>query len=179
MRSSSANTIDLCSRVLTFGNDLLHGDLVPSDGEALANEIPASMTGSGGAAATSRTGPGAHQLAAGIEELPHGAEATGGVFVTSITHTHTEGHAHRHASEQLAPSTASTVTQWSRRVHPTNQTSYLASSLLPLTKHALMHLPATMMLRQISLSSPLCLCEANFPLACQRKPVGDGWSACE
>lgn len=88
MRSSSANTIDLCSRVLTFGNDLLHGDLVPSDGEALANEIPASMTGPGGAAATSRTGPGAHQLAAGIEELPHGAEATGGVFVTSITHTH-------------------------------------------------------------------------------------------
>lgn len=68
--------------VLTFGNDLLHGDLVTPDGEALANKIPARMTGPGGAAATSRTGPGAHQLAAGIEELPHGAEATAGVFVT-------------------------------------------------------------------------------------------------
>lgn len=66
----------------TFGNDLFHGDLVPPDGEAPANEIPARMTGPGGAAATSRTGPGAHQLATGIEELPHGAEATGGVFVT-------------------------------------------------------------------------------------------------
>lgn len=62
---------------------------MPPDGEGSANEIPARVTGPGAAAAStsSRTGPGAHQLATGIEELPHGAEATGeGVFVTSIAH---------------------------------------------------------------------------------------------
>lgn len=82
------NTKKIASPALTFGDDLLHSDLVPPDGEGSANEIAARVTGPGAAAAStsSRTGPGAHQLATGIEELPHGAEATGeGVFVTSIT----------------------------------------------------------------------------------------------
>lgn len=79
----------MASPALTFGDDLLHGDLVPSDGEGSANEIPASVTGPGAAAAStsSRTGPGAHQLATGIEELPHGAEATGGGSVWDFNHT--------------------------------------------------------------------------------------------
>lgn len=132
--------------VLTFGNDLLHGDLVPPDGEAPANEIPACMTGPGGAAATSRTGPGAHQLATGIEELPHGAEATGGVFVASITHRET--HEHAHTSEELASLSRRTDGNGTvKTVHSTNQTPHPAW-LSPGTKHALVHLAATTMLRQ-------------------------------
>lgn len=83
-RASTTKTHDqkkrIASPALTFGDDLLHGDLVPPDGEGSANEIPARVAGPGAAAASasSRTGPGAHQLATGIEELPHGAEATGG-----------------------------------------------------------------------------------------------------
>lgn len=144
------------SAVLTFGNDLFHGDLVPPDGEAPANEIPARMTGPGGAAATSRTGPGAHQLATGIEELPHGAEATGGVFVTSITHR--EIHTRQNRSPPRTDGNATV-----RRCNPTHP-----ASLLPVTKHALMHLAAAAtMLRQPRSLSPLYLCEANFPIGFQ------------
>lgn len=63
--------------VLTFSDDLLHGDLVPPDAEAPADEICACVAGSGAAAARSPgTRPRAHQLPTRIEELPHGVEAT-------------------------------------------------------------------------------------------------------
>lgn len=62
--------------LLTFSDDLLNGDLVPTDGEAPADEICARMTGPGAAAAaSSRTRPRAHQLPARIKELPHDVEA--------------------------------------------------------------------------------------------------------
>lgn len=56
--------------LLTFSNDLLHGDLVSPDSEASPDEISSRVTGPG-AAASSRTGPGADQLPARIKELPH------------------------------------------------------------------------------------------------------------
>lgn len=74
----------LCNQILTFSNDLLNSDLVPPDSEGSANEISACMTGARAATSSSRTRPGAHQLPTRIEELPHGVEATGGGFVTSI-----------------------------------------------------------------------------------------------
>lgn len=64
------------ARLLTFSDDLLNGDLVPSDGEAPADEICACMTGPRAAAASSsRTRPRAHQLPTRIKELPHDVEA--------------------------------------------------------------------------------------------------------
>lgn len=64
-------------RALTFSDDLLHGDLVPPDSEAPADEICACMTGARAAAtssSSSRSRPRAHQLPTRIKELPHDVE---------------------------------------------------------------------------------------------------------
>ncbi len=68
----------------TFSNDLLDSDLVAPNSEGSANEISACMTGPRAATSSSRTRPGAHQLPARIEELPHDVKTTGGVFAASI-----------------------------------------------------------------------------------------------
>lgn len=81
-------TSSVCE-LLTFSNDLLHGDLVPPDSEGSPDEISARMTGPGAAASSSRTRPGADQLPTRIKELPHVVKMTGarGTFGFTFTHS--------------------------------------------------------------------------------------------